>query len=78
MLFFKEEVEVQVDFPIMMYLKVQVDWDGKDYTKLKYKRVENLEEYNALKKDYVFSFKDVTNSVKPKRAPAKNQPKLEV
>ena len=62
----------------MMYLKVQIDWDGKDYTKLKYKRVENLEEYNALKKDYVFSFKEVTNSVKPNKVIAKKQTKLEV
>lgn len=79
MIFITEERQVEVQFPTIMYLKIQVDWDKTDFSKLKFKRVENIEEYKALKDDYVFSFRDVTNSVKRKRkATTKKQKNIEV
>ena len=79
MLFVKKEVEVPIDFPRVVFPSVQPKWDGKDYNKLEYIRVENAEEYKALKVDFVLNFKEVTNIVKPKRKPPiRKQPKLEV
>jgi hypothetical protein len=78
MLFIKKEIEVQIEFPRIVYLKVQPKWNGSDYLKITPTRVESVEEYKALKGEYVLNYKEVTNSVKPKKAPAKKQPKLEV
>lgn len=76
MLFMKKEVQIEIDFPRVVYPSVQPNWDGKDYTKLDRIRVENLEEYKALKVDFVLNFKEVVN--KPKRKASKKQTKLEV
>ena len=79
MLFVKKEIEVPIEFPRVVFPKIQPKWDGKTYSQLEYIRVENAEEYKALKVDFVLNFKEVTNIVKEKRkAPAKKQQKLEV
>jgi len=78
MLFIKKEIEVRIEFPRIVYLKVQPKWDGVDYLKITPTRVESVEEYKALKGEYVLNYKEVTNIVKPKKAPAKKQQKLEV
>jgi len=79
MLFVKKEIEVPIEFPRVVYPKVQPKWDGLNYDKLEFIRVENAEEYKALKVDFVLNFKEVTNIVKAKRkAPAKKQQNLEV
>ena len=79
MLFIKKEIEIQVEFPRIVYLKVQPKWDGSDYLKITPTRVESVEEYKALKGEYVLDYKEVTNSVKPKKKVlAKKQQKLEV
>jgi hypothetical protein len=79
MLFVKKEIEVPIEFPRVVYPKVQPKWDGVDYDKLEFIRVENAEEYKALKVEFVLNFKEVTNIVKAKRkAPVKKQQKLEV
>lgn len=67
-----------MEFPIMVYPKVQESWDGKNYDKLKAIRVESAEQYTAIKEDFVLNYKEVTNKAKAKKAPAKKQPKLEV
>ena len=77
-MFIKKEIEIKIEFPRMVYLKVQPKWDGKDYRKLIPTRVESVEEYKALIGEYVLNYKEVTNIVKPKKALAKKQPKLEV
>lgn len=76
MIFVKKEVEVLIEFPRVVYPKLQPKWDGKDYDKLESIRVENAQEYKALKIDFVLNFKEVTNKVT--RKPAKKQTKLEV
>jgi hypothetical protein len=79
MLFVKKEIEVPIEFPRVVYPKVQPKWNGVDYDKLAFIRVENAEEYKALKVEFVLNFKEVTNIVKAKRkAPVKKQQKLEV
>jgi len=79
MLFVKREIQVELEFPMVVYPKVQADWDGKDYSKLNTIRLETAEEYKALKIDFVLNFREVTNIVKPKRTVAiKKQTKLEV
>ena len=79
MLYEEKKVQVLIEFPRIVYPSVQPKWDGKSYDKLESIRVENTEEYKALKVDFVLNFKEVTNIVKEKRkAPAKKQQKLEV
>ena len=79
MLFVKKEIQVELEFPMVVYPKVQADWDGKDYSKLSTIRLESAEDYKALKIDFVLNFREVTKIVKAKRkATIKNQPKLEV
>jgi hypothetical protein len=79
MLFIKKKIEVNMEFPIIVYPKIQKSWDGKNYDKLINIRLESAEEYKALDVDFVLNFREVTNSVKPKKvAPPKKQPKLEV
>ena len=78
MLFIKKKIEVNLEFPIIVYPKVQESWDGKDYDKLKCIRVENAEQYKAIEEAFVLDFKEVTNKAKAKKSPAKKQPKLEV
>jgi hypothetical protein len=77
-----EMKKVYISVPRIIYPQYQPDWDGKDYKKLESLRVETIEEIEALEGDYVLSFKEVTDSVKPtktpKKAPPKKQPKLEV
>ena len=58
-----------MEFPIMVYPKVQESWDGKDYDKLKAIRVESAEQYTAIKEDFVLNFKEVTNKPEAKKAP---------
>ena len=79
MLFVKKEIEIPIEFPRAVFPKVQPKWDGKTYSKIEFIRVETLEEYQALKGNFVLNFKEVTNIVKAKRkAPAKKQQNLEV
>ena len=76
MLFMKKEVQIQIDFPRVVYPKVQTKWDGKDYSKLDSIRVETAEEYKALKGDIVLNFREVVN--KAPRKPSRKQTKSEV
>lgn len=78
-----EMKKVYISVPRVVYPQYQPKWDGKDYKKLESLRVETIEEIEALEGDYVLSFREVTNSVKPtraapKKAAPKKQQKLEV
>lgn len=68
--------KVAIEFPRVVYPKVQVKWDGLDYLKLESIIVDSLEEYQALKGEYVLNFREVTNQAPKKQV--KKQTSLEV
>lgn len=68
--------KIEVEFPRIVYPKIQVKWDGVDYNKLESLRVETYAEFEALKGEFVLNFKEVTN--KEVKKPVKKQTTLEV
>jgi len=61
----KKRIEAH-QFPMMVYPKKQ-KWDGKDFKKLEYKRVNSVEESAAIKDEVFIDWKDLLKKAAPKK-----------